>query len=157
MQIHGTVGGWSVFRVLPFAQDSCASWDCPRSSDSRWQDLRRIPQSQQRCPCHSKPPGREELPLSLASCDTTRAQNREMCVAVASEGETNLCLANWHDKCELHALLEEGCQVSRTGRVRGRSIYFCVLEPVCVFQWTTAVWWDWGGIARLRGSVICLS
>lgn len=61
----------------------------PEAVISRWQDLRRIPQSQQRRPCHSKPPGREELPLSLASCDTTRAQNREMCVA--GEGETNLC------------------------------------------------------------------
>lgn len=51
----------------------------------------------------------------------------------AGEGETNLCLANWRDKRELCALLEEGCQVSRTGRVMGWCVLF-LCDSICKFQ-----------------------
>lgn len=69
---------------------------------------------------------------------------------LAGKGETNLCLANWCDEYGLHALLEEGCQVSRTGRVIGQYIYFRVYLSAS-FNRQLHVGGGWKEIAWVEG------
>lgn len=71
----------------------------------------------------------------------------------AGKGETNLCLANW---CGLHALAEEGCQVSRTGSITGQDVYFGVYLSASVGkQWQFGA--DGKGITALKGSIVRIS